>query len=227
MRRTIRATIFSTSIFSTLLVILACISAGEANAAPIVSATTTSLGGGLTGFEITIDANDGINTSMFVDDATQGGLGFSITGGIQQTLAFGSIDVDDEINAASFNGIMGSGYDSSLDSYYRAPWVSNLQGMGITGGAPGSSDFRIFAGTGLGSMVEVVPFAYIVSSTDLDYAGTISRGGQDFAVSGTLSASAAPVPEPGAVVQFAAGLAIVSMTLRRTSRARAVVSRVS
>jgi hypothetical protein len=190
----------------------------EAGALPVISATVTPVGGGLFGFEFAVDANDGLLASLFLDGDVPNS-GFAITGDIQQIQAFGTTDVDDEGAAAAFDGDADAGYDLTLDSYFLEPWVSNLVGIGIQGGEPGSNDFRIVAGTGPGSMLEVISFAYIVSSSDLNFEGVVQRQGQTFAVSGLI-----PIPEPGSIWLLGTGLAWLSAFARRSQHQRTAAS---
>ena len=125
-------------------------------------------------------------------------------------LAFSTIQVDDEGNAAAFDSDPTAGYDRTLDSYYFEPWASNLQGIGIVGGAPGDGFYGIVAGTGPGSQFEQLQLAYIVSSTGLEYEGSVSRLGQSSPVVGTL-----PVPEPATSALRATGLLSLVLVGRR------------
>ena len=191
----------------TLLFLLSCVITSPAFAVivqPDFLVSKTSLGGGLTGFTVTISDPSAQLGAFFLDHLT-------FTGPINQIKAFGAVDVNDEVAAATWNVTPGSGYNKALDSYFFTPFTANTVAPGIVQGA---NSYAITAGSGGGNLLSSATVAYIVASGTVSYEGTVSRGvgasGADFPVSGTLA-----VPEPGTMLLMGLGAMIAIPALRR------------
>jgi hypothetical protein len=138
-------------------VLLLVVGAQTAPAAPILSATTTDLGGGLFAYDITLDGQDGEYRSFFAQ-------AFTFTGEI---VGFAGWHFDDDPFA----------------SYLHAPWTNN--GMGAPVYSAGGLTFS--AGTGGSSEYLSLPVARLVVAGDLSVSGSIGRDGLLYDFAGSFS----------------------------------------
>jgi hypothetical protein len=181
-----------------LLFSVIVLGAARCHAGPIVTANVTPLGGGIYGFDVFIDDPADQKASWFVTQLT-------FTGNIMQLKA-GPASVNDNVNAGLFDGFFG--YNKLLDSYFFEPFTSRTESPGIV---ETSSSYAITAGSGGGSELDKVQIAYLaVAGESVQYSGTISRLGVDYAVSGILA-----VPEPATWLLLALGAAAAAIMHRR------------
>ncbi|MBX9791659.1 MAG: PEP-CTERM sorting domain-containing protein [Pirellulales bacterium] len=159
---------------------------------------------------------------VFVDDpgsnpASYAVTNFKFSGVLLNNKAFFALDVNKEADADVFAVTVGSGYVKNTDTWVGKAWT-DFPGTGIIS-TP--SLFQVTAGTGGGSQFTKVLLAHIVATGNVGYEGTISRLGQDYAVSGTLA-----VPEPGTIALGTLGaLAMVPLFVRRGRRNHPLVAR--
>jgi hypothetical protein len=137
------------------------------------------LGGGKYAVTFTVRGNDGLQKSFFVDAAFEGTDG----GHVEQIQAFGTVDVDSDTDAATYDAIPEANYDMDRDSYFLEPFPSNLSPQGVT---QSDNHYQIEAGTGPGSALAAAALAYLCTTGDLTYDVTISRDGVNYVDSGTL-----------------------------------------
>ena len=147
--------------------------ASRAGADPLWVYTWTDLGGGLYGFQFTIDCNDGLLEPVWCE--------MTYTGGLQNTKAFGAIDVDYEPVADTYDPL-DPNYHKVLDSWINEEFSHAIQGQ--AGGTPTDNYFYIDSGTEAGVYYEVVDHAYIVATGAVFYSGRIGRHGVWYPISG-------------------------------------------
>jgi len=133
-----------------------------------------SAGTGLFVYTFTLYGNDGVDASFATTTLT-------FTGAIQQTKAFFSIDVNDEANALLFEGVPGSGYIASLDTWMYDGW----QGI-----APGDTDVTgttvvMSVGSGTTTLYQSKDVVRIVAAGDVQWSGVFARQGEIYETSGT------------------------------------------
>ena len=171
-------------------------------ALPIVTHTTTPLGGGLNAYDVYL--SDIAATSWFVDSLT-------FTGAIQQQLAFGTIGVSKEADANTFNGL--GGYVKSTDTWVGSDWANFLKGSPIDA----LNEFSLTAGSSAGTSLSKILVAHIVAAGDVQYSGyvfNINTAGMnpDTPMSGgMLVAGILAVPEPAGIVLCALGAIAVGL----------------
>jgi hypothetical protein len=139
---------------------------------PYLDYTVTDLGDGLYGYTFTLYGNDEQDASFFIDLTFEGVNG----GEIQQTQAFGSIDVHTEAYAILFDGWPAANYDMDYDSWFYGPFSS------FVSLAEDDNYYHAEAGTGGGSEYEDADVAYIVCSGNLSVTGVVSRLGVNYDV---------------------------------------------
>ncbi len=157
--------------------------------APSISVTESFAGAGLVGFEVAIELDDALNSSVFVAVVFSGPF-------VQ--LQSSGLDIDLEADAASLDGVMG--YDMDLDSYFRTDGYADL--IELQGGAPGSTEYFAMLGSGAGSMLSgSLPLAYLVLPDGEAFSidALVSRGGVDFELT----------PEPSAGLLLLSGSAFL------------------
>ena len=142
--------------------------------------------GGKYGITFTIRCDDGIGESgMFVEMTYQGTNG----GQLQQVQAYGSMPVDDEVNAELFDGIPAANYEKDEDSWFMDEFAGTAASVLVLTESP--NYYHIESGTPPGGTYEDLAHAYIVCTGDVSYTGQVGRA-QWWNVIGVLE-----VPPPG------------------------------
>lgn len=159
--------------------------------------TQTDLGGGLTGYTLNVD--DGESTGSWACELTFTGVGSAL---INQVQAFGSIVVDEEGDADTYDAIPTASYDKELDSWMYNPWAGIGPSPQFT---ETSNSWFVRCGTGPGDFA-APNVAYIVSDGFIGWDGVIARGGVDYDTSGQI-------PEPATLAVLVIGG--ILMLLRR------------
>jgi hypothetical protein len=143
---------------------------------PVTGAQTA--GSGLFLYTFTLYGNDGVESVFATTTLT-------FTGAIQQTKAFGTADVNDELNAAIFEGIAGSGYLAALDTWIFAGWQEIAPDDTSLTGAP----VVLSVGSGTIEYFEQKDLVQIVAAGDVQWTGMHARLGADYPTSGTADAN--------------------------------------
>jgi hypothetical protein len=198
--------------------VLALASAAAAN--PSISYTSAPTAGlsGYNTYTFKYNGNDGQSSPGFV------AITFSSTSGIFQEsyqtvdrhgVVTGTYFVDSSLTAAQDDQGYGTasdgGYYMAQDSWFYTPWANNgVSAAGyntagcITGVGMTVNSYGITAGSGAapgGNIGDNVNLAQIISSGTVTWAGTISRSGNDFPVSGSTA-----VPEPASLAVLSLGV---------------------
>ncbi|MDP6637593.1 MAG: lamin tail domain-containing protein, partial [Phycisphaerae bacterium] len=137
-----------------------------------------SAGTGLFLYTFTLYGNDGVESVFATTTLT-------FTGAIQQTKAFGTADVNDELNAAIFEGIAGSGYLAGLDTWIFASWQEIAPNDTSLTGSP----VVLSVGSGTAEYFEQKDVVQIVAAGDVQWTGMHARLGADYPTSGTADAN--------------------------------------
>jgi MYXO-CTERM domain-containing protein len=140
------------------------------------------LGDGKYGVTFSVDANDGQPSLFDVEMTFEGSNG----GQIQQVLAFGSVPVNTDTDAAIFDSIPEANYDMNLDSYFLQPFPSDPDGRMWEF----ENFFKIRASAD--DVYEHIELAYIVTDGDVSCTGVIGRASEQYDISAT-----AVMPKPG------------------------------
>lgn len=183
---------------------------------PVVVASYTDLGGGLTGWTVGIDFTaDGLQRSAYFD------LAFHSTHIIQRQ-GLGA-DVN-EVAQALIAATLDPNYDPALDSYFLAgpdttwsTYVPPFYGVAPPTGAPGSDLFVASFATPPSSPVSgLSPILYLVTDRPdgrVDYSGVIARNSVDYFVSGAFE-----IPEPTSIGLLGLGAGLLCLMLCRARR---------
>ena len=143
------------------------------------------LGDGLYGVTFTVNADDGEQSAMFVEMGYEGVNG----GALQQVRAFGNVQVDDEANAAAYDGIPAANYDMDADCWFMDEFAGAGASVLVLDEQP--NYYHVESGTPPGQLCDVLDHAYIATTGDVQYAGQIGRA-LWWPVSGTVR-----LPPPG------------------------------
>jgi hypothetical protein len=133
-----------------------------------------SAGTGLFQYKFTVYGHDG-------DDASFATTSLTFTGPIQQLLAFGSANVDDEFFANTFEGIEGSGYIAALDTWMYLGWQliapsdTSLSGTTVV----------VSAGSGTSTLYQSKDILRVVATGAVQWDGLFARQGKTYETSGT------------------------------------------
>ena len=173
-----------------------------AGAAPVVTASHVDAGGM---YGVTISVDDGTAIGSWAQNLTFTALD---GGTINQLKAFVTIVVDKEADANVYDPLFpGSGYQKAQDSWAYTPFagIGPLPQFDET-----ATTYYVHAGTPAGDDQGALDLSYVVlaGSARLQYEGTVSRGGQDYVVSGIYE-----IPEPATMGLLALGG--VAMLLKR------------
>ncbi len=138
------------------------------------------------GITFIIRCDDGIGPSaIFTEMIYEGTNG----GQLQQVGAFGGISVDDEVNAAMYDGLPAANYDKDQDSWFMDEFAGTGASVLLLNESP--NFYEIESGTPSGEPYEDLAHAYIVCTGDVAYTGKVGRA-QWWNVVGVLE-----VPPPG------------------------------
>lgn len=178
--------------------------------------TTTDIGGGLTRYDVSIDDPLNKNLSYFLQ-------ALSFSGKINQLKAFGALVVDDNVNAATYTAIPGSGYVGGQDSFFFNPFPANLGPGGITDSALATTGvaqrtYGITAGTGPGQF-DLMQVAQIVAQGDVTVGGAIARNALTLTIPGGTAVMSAVIPEPSSFVLMGLGAVGLTVLARRRKAA--------
>ncbi|MDP6545926.1 MAG: Ig-like domain-containing protein, partial [Phycisphaerae bacterium] len=133
-----------------------------------------SAGTGLFQYKFTVYGHDG-------DDASFATTSLTFTGPIQQLLAFGSANADDEFFANTFEGIEGSGYIAALDTWIYQGWQliapsdTSLSGTTVV----------VSAGSGTSTLYQSKDILRVVATGAVQWDGLFARQGKTYETSGT------------------------------------------
>lgn len=186
-----------------LSMILAAASVASA-AAPTLSGVCTDIGGGLIGTDISV--SDGSSVGSWAINLTITGADGAV---LNQLKAFGAMSVNTESDATSYAAIGGSGYVKATDTWYYNSIFTTVLPTGVNETANG---FHSHVGTAAGANWGGVNVLHIASTTgNLNYSGTIGRGGQNYSISGVIPAA---VPEPVSMGLLGTG-ALIMLRRRR------------
>jgi hypothetical protein len=188
------------SIATVTLVILSL--ASSALAAPELVFDVDELEDGLYGYTFQIVGNEGLSVAVT--------LGFEGTEGatIQQTKAFGAVDVDSGEDAQTYATNGAAAYDAALDSWFFEPFASNPipakanpfgDGGLFSGVYEQENEYAISAGSGVDSMADP-NVAYIVADGPIRYAGSFSVDESDHPVEAAVA-----IPEPATLAVLGLG----------------------
>ncbi|MDP6636788.1 MAG: CotH kinase family protein, partial [Phycisphaerae bacterium] len=143
---------------------------------PVTGAQTA--GSGLFLYTFTLYGNDGVESVFATTTLT-------FTGAIQQTKAFGNIDINDGMTAATFEGIAGSGYIAGLDTWIFAGWQEIAPSDTSLTGSP----VVLSVGSGTAEYFEQKDLVQIVAAGDVQWTGMHARLGADYPTSGAADAN--------------------------------------
>jgi hypothetical protein len=133
-----------------------------------------SAGTGLFQYKFTVYGHDGADASFATTSLT-------FTGPIQQLLAFGSANADDEFFANTFEGIEGSGYIAALDTWIYQGWQliapsdTSLSGTTVV----------VSAGSGTSTLYQSKDILRVVATGAVQWDGLFARRGKTYETSGT------------------------------------------
>jgi len=136
-----------------------------------------ALGTGLFAYTFTLYGNDGADESFSTES-------LRFTGPIRQMQAFGSVDVDDETTAMTFQGLPGSGYVAALDTWIFDGW-SQI--------APGDTDVKgetvtLSLWSGSAVSYQQKDIVRIVAEGQVQWSGSFVRQSQTYVTSGSTGA---------------------------------------
>ncbi len=101
-------------------------------------------------------------------------------GDIIQLNAFGIVAIDYEADADAFIGMGDPPYSKDLDTWVAYPFAIYLPGSHGTGVIAGEHSYYISVGTDLNPYGSGVRLVQIVATSNVYYAGTVSRNSQNF-----------------------------------------------
>ena len=180
--------------------VLASVACGGIIPAGWLEWTQTDLGGGLTGYTLSVD--DGVTTGSWACELTFTGVGPALINQLKGDFLGTLLPVDLEEFADIFDS-GDPGYTKALDSWVFTPFA----GIGPDPQfAETASSYYVHAGTPGATDVGATDVAYVVSDGLIGWEGTISRGGLDYDTAGE-------VPEPATLVVL--GLGGLAALLRR------------
>jgi hypothetical protein len=133
-----------------------------------------SAGTGLFQYKFTVYGHDGVDASFATTSLT-------FTGPIQQLLAFGASDVDDEFFANTFEGVAGSGYIAALDTWMYLGWQPIAPGDTSLSG----TTVIVSAGSGTSTLYQSKDVLRVVATGDVQWGGLFARRGKTYETSGT------------------------------------------
>ena len=138
------------------------------------------------GITFILRTDDGIGPSaIFAEMIYEGVNG----GQLEQVSAFGTTSVDDEVNAAMYDGIPAANYDKDQDSWFMDEFAGTEASVLVLNESP--NFYEIDSGTPPGETHEDLAHAYIVCTGDVAYTGRVARA-QWWNVVGVVD-----VPPPG------------------------------
>jgi hypothetical protein len=178
--------------------------ASVAYAQPDITWTKTEdLGGGIYGYEFTVNANDGKMLSMFANVTFEGVQGGTIVQ--KDPMDNPAFAVNNETDADNWEGI--GGYTKPLDSWFGDPFALSPPAQ-ISALDVASNYYHIEAGTGGGSEYASAKLAYIAlgGGSEVHVSGVVSREGVNYDVDFVT-------PEPATLLLLAGGAA--ALVLRR------------
>jgi hypothetical protein len=146
---------------------------------PYLISESVDLGDGWTGYTVSLTGGGYDHASWEVDLYFYGYWGDMV----HQQQAFGSLDVDREMFAETFDPI-DPNYDKDFDSWVFDEWGALATGIS---GLP-DEPFHIHAGTPGGMAYETLPLAYVVCDGQLHWHGTITRDGVAYSGASTTIA---------------------------------------
>ena len=187
-----------TAIVGLMVGVLASVACGDLLPDGWLTWTQADLGGGLTGY--TLNGDDGNTTGSWAAELTFTGLGSAL---IKQIMPFGSIVVDEEADADTYDVIPSASYDKELDSWMYDPFA----GIGPSPQfVETSNSWFVRVGTPGGTDLGATNVAYVVSDGFIGWDGVIARGGVDYDTSGQI-------PEPTTLAVL--GIGGILMLLKR------------
>jgi len=164
-------------------VLAALVVSSGAVAQPTLDCVAAYAGNGIYGSTFTVHGNDGEQRSFFADMTYEGAHG----GQIQQILVGGLLEIHNESDADSLNGL--GEYVKVEDSWFGDPFAL-LPRADIIELTEGPNSYHIASGTGGGSQYEDAKHAYIACTGPVAYDGVISRTGQNYPVGGVCTPQA-------------------------------------
>ncbi len=169
------------------LLVLSVFAASPTSADPELTIESAPLGDGLTGWNVGIAFDDGEALSTFVDVTFEGHFNH---------LLYDGVAVDTDVEAASFDGLLG--YEAALDSYFTTSvWPDVVL---LEGGEVMSVIYELAAGSGAGNPVEdFIELAYLVlpEGESFTYYAIVSRQGVNYTL--------VPEPSPSLLALVAIG----------------------
>lgn len=188
---------------------LVLLGTSAARAVPMLDFSEEDAGDGLTRFTAFVDADDGLLRSIFLD--------LSFTGPFNEIPFEETTDVVDDdpvwLTDPEYAARQGQDTFFFVEDRFDTGLVGQFFDITHTADA-----YDILAGSGAGSELLRFPLAQLVVPTRgapgdaIRYSGTISRGGLNYDVEGTI-----PLPEPGTLPLLALALASARRLLRRPS----------
>ncbi len=148
---------------------------------PTATYSLVSLGGGMYGVTFVVRGNDGQALSFFADLTFEGVNGGAI---VQQKVILGDNEreVDLQSYAEMFDGIGTPPYDKIRDTYILDPFASGdvislVQEVNL---------YHLKAGTGSASAYEEANVAYVVTTGQVHFYGSVARQGDSYPVEGIV-----------------------------------------